>query len=609
VPGRRVSRLSRPILPAGQDRAGQGQDPGRPGTGGGKGRGSRDPHPSVMTITHDPHGPDAAPDAHTPGADDRRLRASGLTVLRGGRPVLDDITLSLAPGELVAVIGASGAGKSTLLAALAGIARIAAGSVDLVAPDGTSSGSPYGAVGLVPQDDILHPDLPLDRTLRHAAGLRLAAGREHIREAVRDVLRELDLTDRASVPVGSLSGGQRKRASIAVELLARPSLCLLDEPTSGLDPATARSLVATLRELADRGAGLAFTTHAVADVEACDRLVVLAPGGRLVYDGPPRLAAAELGADTLTDLYDRLPAPAVDPAADEATSAPPRRQEGRPGARRMGRRSAGTRPARPSRLRQFAVLTHRAADLVLRNRLTLAILLGSPAAVIAMFAILFQPDALSPGGDPTGAVMEAYWLAFGGFFFGLTYGLLQVCTEVPILRREHQSGVSDAAYLASKVALLTPVLLVVNAVMLGVLRLVDRLPDLGGRTWLALFVTMGVNAVVALFLGLLASAMVNSVAQAALALPMLCFPAVLFSGAMVPVPVMTSAGRAIAAAMPDRWAFEAIARHLEVPGLLTDGSPWADLGHSSSASYWTVLAASGVVLALAAYVALRRRAR
>jgi ABC-type multidrug transport system ATPase subunit len=566
-----------------------------------------------MTITHETHGPEATPGPASP-ADFRWLEASGLAVLRAGRPVLDDITLSLGPGELVAVIGASGAGKSTLLAALAGVTRIASGSVDLVTPGGSSSGSPYGAVGLVPQDDILHPDLPLERTLRHAAGLRLTGGKHRIREAVRDVLLELDLTDRATVPVGSLSGGQRKRASIAVELLARPSLCLLDEPTSGLDPATARSLVATLRELADRGAGIAFTTHAIADVATCDRLVVLAPGGRIVYDGPPDLAAERLGADTLTDLYDQLADPTVlsvgikgaGSGAPTATSAP----AGGPVKRSAARPAAAeSRMQHPSGLRQFAVLTHRAADIMLRNRLTLGILLGSPAAVIAMFAVLFQPGAFDPGADPTGAVMEAYWLAFAGFFFGLTYGLLQICTEVPVLRREHQSGVSDTAYLASKMALLTPVLLLVNAAMLGVLRLLDRLPELGGRTWLSLFVTLGINAVAALFLGLLASATVTSVAQAALALPMLCFPAVLFSGAMVPVPLMTSAGSAIAAAMPDRWAFEAIARHLEVGRLVVGDSPYSSLGQEAPVFYWTVLATTGVVLAMAAYLVLRRRAR
>jgi len=281
-----------------------------------------------------------------------------------------------------------------------------------------------------------------------------------------------------------------------------------------------------------------------------------------------------------------------------------------PGGRRPSRRTPrNARRPRPSSVRQFAVLTRRAADIMLRNRLTLAILLGSPAAVIAMFAVLFQPGALTPGGDPTGGVMEAYWLAFAGFFFGLTYGLLQVCTEVPVLRREHQSGVSDAAYLASKVALLAPVLLVVNAAMLVVLRVLDRLPELGGRTWLSLFVTLGINAVVALFLGLLASASVTSVAQAALALPMLCFPAVLFSGAMVPVPVMTSTGSTLAAAMPDRWAFEAIARHLGVARLTSADSPYADLGGAAYGFYWTVLAATGVVLALVAYLALRHRAR
>ncbi|MFC5175184.1 ATP-binding cassette domain-containing protein [Nocardioides taihuensis] len=553
----------------------------------------------------------ADPAAHSPVIDrGPSLVVRDAVVLRGGRRLLDGVTLSLDRGELVAVIGASGAGKSTLLASMAGLLPLASGSVELVAASGGPLGSPYGVVGMVPQDDILHPDLPLQRTLRHAAGLRLAGDRDRLDGAVREVLEALDLVERAAVPVGSLSGGQRKRASIAVELLAEPSLCLLDEPTSGLDPATARALVATLRALADRGDGIAFTTHALADVESCDRLVVLATGGRLVYDGPPALAAAALGVDGLGDLYDLLADPeglvaATDDGATRTAVAAGRPL--RPPAPRRPARDA--HPPRPSRLRQFSVLTHRAAEIVLRNRLTLSILLGSPAAVIAMFAVLFQPGQLSQGSDPTGAVMEAYWLAFAGFFFGLTYGLLQICTEIPVMRREHQSGVSDAAYLASKVALLTPVLLAVNVVMLGVLRALDRLPALSGATWASLSVTLGVNALVALFLGLLASASVTSAAQAALALPMLCFPAVLFSGAMVPVPVMARAGAAIAAVMPDRWAFEAISRHLGVSRLVPAGSPYADLGRSSSVTYWWFLAVTGLVLAAGAYVAVRRRGR
>jgi ABC-type multidrug transport system ATPase subunit len=579
-----------------------------------------------MTTTHQPSTVGATRE-RAATADHPELVAQDLVVLRGGRRVLDRVNLVLAPGELVAVIGASGAGKSTLLSALAGLGRPTSGSVDLVTVDGRRV-APYGAVGLVPQDDILHHDLPLERTLRYAAALRLRGSKDEMRCVVDDVMQELDLADRSAVPVGSLSGGQRKRASIAVELLARPGLCLLDEPTSGLDPATSRSLIATLRNLADQGAGIAFTTHAVADVETCDRLVVLAPGGRLVYDGPPELAAVRLGADSLVDLYDHLPnqlgAPgsASSVAGDQTAGVLSRlapAEVGTAAGITTATDSPVTCPAppsvpsrssgHPSRLRQCVVLTHRTADIMLRNRLTLSILLGSPAAVIAMFAVLFQPGAFSPGADPTGAVMEAYWLAFAGFFFGLTYGLLQVCTEVPILRREHQSGVSDAAYLASKVIVLAPVLLGVNVVMLGVLHILDRLPNLDAGTWTALFVTLSLNSVVALFLGLLASASVTSVAQAALALPMLCFPAVLFSGAMVPVPVMTVAGAGIAAGMPDRWAFEAITRHLDVTQLVPADSPWAALGDARYGFYWAVLTASGAVLAVAAYAVLRRRAR
>lgn len=535
--------------------------------------------------------------SETPVAHGARITAMGLVMQhRNGTTALDGVSVTIEPGQLTAVIGPSGAGKTTLLAALAGIAPVQAGAVAFDAADASGT-----SIGFVPQDDILHRDLPLRRTLRYAAALRIPESRVAIDAAVAEAMDTLGLARYGDVLVRSLSGGQRKRASIACEILTRPGVCFLDEPTSGLDPSTAADLISYLRRMCAAGSTVVFTTHSVEDIERSDQVVALAPGGRLLAVGTPAEVLNRLGAETFTDLYERLAGDDADrtPHSSAATPHPPV----------VATPRGGSQSNRPSALRQWSVLTQRAADILTRNRLTLAILLGSPAAVIAMFAVLFRPGGFDPGAaDPTAAVQVAYWLSFAGFFFGLTFGLLQVCTEVSVLRRERHAGVRTSAYLASKLALLTPILLLVNGAMIIVLRALDRIPDLSPAVLAQLYVTMGLNAFAALCLGLLASAAVTSTAQAALALPMLCFPAVLFSGAMVPVPVMAGAGRVIAAVMSDRWTFEAIARHLNVAALTGPASPYTGLGASSPGTYWVLLLAFALVTGFAAYATVHRRA-
>ncbi|MER7893099.1 ATP-binding cassette domain-containing protein [Micromonospora sp. NPDC094482] len=531
-----------------------------------------------------------------------RIAANGLGQrVRDGRRILDDISLTIDPGEVVAILGASGAGKTTLLEALAGVRRPATGTVR---HDG---GSPAEAIGFVPQDDIIHRELPLERTLRYAARLRLPPETTpvEVTRRVGEVLGELGLSDRAGVPVGRLSGGERKRASIAVELLTRPGVFFLDEPTSGLDPAIAVDLLRVLRTLADAGATVVLTTHQITDVQLCDRVVVLTRAGRLAFAGPPAAAREFFDVRSLAEIYLRL-----DEADDPATwpdrfaarrdtgAAPPHSDPNPPDPRPHRRGSDPEQPAgaaargvagagrsrRLGRPRQWGVLTARNTEIVARNRLTLAILLGSPLLVLGMFALLFRPGAFDPARpSPNVTVMILFWIAFGGFFFGLTYGLLQICTELPILRRERLAGVRFGPYLLAKVAVLLPLLALVDLALLGVLRGIDRLPPVGGADFAALYATLLLSSAAALALGLLCSAAVSDAAQATLMLPMLCFPQVLFVGAILPVPAMATGGQWLSYAMSNRWAFEGLGHTAGVQQLWRDGG--SPLGPPLLATY------------------------
>ena len=312
----------------------------------------------------------------------RRVR-----VKRGDSTLLDAVSFRIAAGQLVAIVGPSGAGKTTLLEAIAGIVPATSGSVRFDGIDVHANlGTFRSRLGYVPQDDIIHADLPLVRTLRYAARLRLPSSTSSadVDDAVRDALVAVGLTDHADVRVGSLSGGQRKRASIAVELLTDPHVFFLDEPTSGLDPVTSAELIAHLRQLADRSATVVFTTHSIDDLALCDRIVFMTRGGRVGFVGTVDESIAQFGVSSVAELYQRLAdldgtastsgAAPAGPASDDAPRDPIRRPVA-------------------SGFTQWGVLTRRTFEILVRNHLTLAILVGSPALVVAMFAILFRPGA------------------------------------------------------------------------------------------------------------------------------------------------------------------------------------------------------------------------
>ena len=581
------------------------------------------------------------------------LRAVGQQV-RVGVVTLRDVTLSVGHGELIAIIGGSGSGKTTLLNTMCGLRPPATGEV-------LRSGDE--PVGYVPQDDIIHVALPLERTLRYAAALRDVPDPGG---AVEQVLRTLELTSREAVPVGSLSGGERKRASIAAELLARPELFFLDEPTTGLDPARGAELMRTLRRLCEAGTTVVLTTHNPLDAEVCDKVAVLAAGGHLAFYGTPAAARDYFGADTTVEIYERLaglgdpaknwsrrfftgqqahalPGAPADPAlagrstqaaAGTATLAVDRpgpagpQVPAQPGSRVPAQPGSGV-PAQPGYpatepkaglprpLRQWALLTRRNADILTRSKLTAAMLAGSPLCVLLMFLVLFRPGAFDPAHpSPSATVMIIFWVAFGGFFFGLTYGLLAICAEWGVLRRERFAGLGAGSYVLAKVSVLLPLLAAVDLLFLIVLRLLGRLPASGSLP--EVFVTLLLRSASALALGLLISAAVADPAQATIALPMACFPQVLFVGAILPVPVMAVVGKWISYAMTNRWAFEGLGHSLGIEALWRNGA--SPLGRPLLQSYgstfshpvvvdWVILAAFTAVFLVATIAIVIRKTR
>jgi ABC-type multidrug transport system ATPase subunit len=535
---------------------------------------------------------------------------------KGELVLLRDVSFAIQPGELVAIVGGSGSGKTTLLNALAGVRPPTAGCVLYNGHDFYENAETFRAVlGYVPQDDIVHKELSVGRTLVYAGRLRLPnVPAEERKAAIKEVLEEIGLDGQADQRVSSLSGGQRKRTSIGAELLTNPGVFFLDEPTSGLDPATGRDLMRLLRKLADGGSTVLLTTHAPEDIGVCDRVIFLAKGGHLAFTGTPAEALRYFEVDAPEEIYERLQ-DELSPAewaeqfgrVREPLLPPPQPDTDRPLVVRQT----------PGPLRQFAVLTERNFEILTRNTLTLAILIGAPILIIAMFVVLFRSGAFDiDSNSPSAMIMILFWVAFASFFFGLTYGLLQIVTEIHVFHRERLVNLQVLPYVLSKVATLLPVLVFVVVFMVAVLRLLERLPDEGLDVYAPMTVTLLLSGLAAIACGLLASAGVTKSEQATLALPLLCFPQVLFSGAILPVPLMAPVGEVIAWVTSDKWAFEALGTSTDLNYLLAEGS--SPLGPPLLAQYedsfsrpveehWLILAGFTLAFLVATCLVLARK--
>jgi ABC-type multidrug transport system ATPase subunit len=485
--------------------------------------------------------------------DRARLDARGVTVRAHGHTILQDISLSIGPGCFVSVIGPSGSGKSTLLSVLSGLRGATEGDVLLNGGDLHRGFEALKArLAYVPQDDIVHRVLTAAESLGYTALLRLPRGTPASERArrVADVLATLELTERRDIPIQRLSGGQRKRVSIATELLTEPSLIFLDEPTSGLDPGLEEALMLLLRELSYKGKTIVLVTHTLDHIDLCDS-VALVMDGRLAFFGSASAAKAHFGIDHMVNLYTRLKekpgeAWSADFAAGTSGDGP---AEPRAAVPPEIHRPKGAGP-----VRQLAILASRYFRTVSRDRRNAALLIAQAPLIAGLIglSLLYGASDIAYT-KPKNTIL--FLLAMTAVWFGCSNAARELVKERAIYLRERMVNLGLLPYVLSKVVVLAAIALVQCVLLLVILDAWFGVPGSPGL----LLGGMLLASLVGILLGLALSALVGSADRAMTLLPILLIPQVLFTIPAVQMDMKGPAGL-VARAMPTWWAYDLLRR-------------------------------------------------
>ncbi|HEX3545880.1 MAG TPA: FHA domain-containing protein [Mycobacterium sp.] len=549
------------------------------------------------------------------------LDVHGITwTIEGNKTLLDNISIEARPGTLTGVIGPSGAGKSTFARLVAGYTQPTTGTVTF---EGHNIHAEYASlrsrIGMVPQDDVVHGQLTVNQALMYAAELRLPPDTTKADRAqvVAQVLEELEMTRHADTRVDKLSGGQRKRASVAMELLTGPSLLILDEPTSGLDPALDRQVMTMLRQLADAGRVVLVVTHSLTYLDVCDQVLLLAPGGKTAFYGPPSQIGPSMGTTNWADIFSSV---AGDPDAANkrflALHGPPPPQPPAEKPADLGQ------PTRTSLLRQLSTIGRRQVRLTVSDRGYFAFLMLLPF-IMGVLSLSVPGDvgfgvpipAIQGGPAPNEPGQILVMLNVGAIFMGTALTIRALIGERAIFRREQAVGLSTTAYLLAKIFVFTVFAVIQSAIVTSIAVLgkgwgagaVDKGAVLGSRS-LELFVDIAVTCVAAAMVGLALSALARSNEQIMPLLVVAIMSQLVFSGGMIPV-----TDRVVLDQMswftPARWGFASSASTVDlirlVPGPLTPNDRhWQ---HTSGAWLFDMAMLAAISVGYTAFVRWRIR--
>ncbi|AKG22932.1 ATP-binding cassette domain-containing protein [Calothrix sp. 336/3] len=492
--------------------------------------------------------------------------------------LLNNISLAIEPGQFVALVGGSGAGKSTLLKALLGIEPSNSGTVYLNGDNLRSNFNIYRTlIGYVPQHDIVHTNLRVREVLYYAAKLRLPPDID-VNKIVEETLEKVELSERQDTLVKNLSGGQLKRVSIGVELLADPKLFFLDEPTSGLDPGLDKKMMQLLRRLADDGRTVILVTHATTNITLCDRLVFLGRGGNLCYFGPPNDATRffQINSGDFADIYIKLETPtSVEQEATRFGQSPYYKEY-------ISDRLIEVKAEQPtapqkvkrSLFQQLSILTQRYIKLIQRDQVYLGLSLLTAPVGIGLILLAIQGktpwSGLADIDNASLARKVLFVFTCASLWVGFASSLQEIVKESAVYLRERLVNLGLFAYLGSKVLTLGGLaaiqsLLISLVIILGFQSPANSIAiscaspeSCINIPWsLGVFITTFLTIMASISLGLMVSASVKNSTQANSALPLLLLPQIIFAGVLFEMDKIKDkleVGEIISWLMLSRWS-------------------------------------------------------
>ncbi|MCD8021089.1 MAG: FHA domain-containing protein [Clostridiales bacterium] len=531
-------------------------------------------------------------------------------VNHGKKMILSHVNCNVERNEFVAIVGGSGAGKSTLLKTLGGYDRDFEGDVYY---NGISLKRNYNIlkniIGYVPQEDIVYENLTLKKMLYYTAKMKMPDGtsKKEIYDRIREVLQLIELTEHQNTMIRDLSGGQKKRASIAVELLADPGMFFLDEPTSGLDPGTEQKLMRVLNRLSKtQGKTIIMVTHTTQSLDLCDKIIFMGKDGTLAFMGTPKEAKMFFGTDSLVEIYNLL---------EEDTKAWAQQFARFNELGRLPESGSDQikKPKRKSFFRQLAVLTKRYGELIMNDLPRLFLLLIQPVLIAILIKLVADKDVFNVF-EPTKQILFTF--SCSGIWIGIFNTIQEVCKERAILKREYMSNLRLSAYVLSKYLMQLVVSLVQTLIFVGLfILLMGNVPEDGVilPAYVEIFITMWLTIYASSALGLFVSSIMKNGDRAMAFSPFLLIIQLLFSGILF---TLDGASEVISYITVSRWSVEGLGNVINMNNLkhkyaqvkyspdelFTHG--W---GHLSQT--WLILLAFIIVLGICSVISLRNVSR